>query len=184
MKKITLKKSYASFEEFVKEHKISKDTVNKCFGDNYFTKNPMYYNDKCINKLLKFLGIDAKVKTVYYSTNINEPVTFKVIEKKKESVKTKDTFFCQVPVKVKAIVDNIFNVLELDINRTITKKQILNALTPELCQEYANRNVRNLIEHMHDEDALIRADNMLDIEFALMLDLITTAERNHLVETY
>jgi len=60
-----LEDSYDGFTEFVYIHNISSDIINKCFGKNYFSNNPMYKNDKVINRLLSFLSIDAKVKTVF-----------------------------------------------------------------------------------------------------------------------
>lgn len=62
---ITLLPHYSGFREFVKHHNITPEQVDKCFSKGYFERNPMYRNDRCINIMLKFLGIEAKVKTVY-----------------------------------------------------------------------------------------------------------------------
>ena len=60
-----LKPSYGGLTEFVKIHEITEEQIEKCFGKNYFKRNPYYRNDKAINKLLEYLSIEARVKTVY-----------------------------------------------------------------------------------------------------------------------
>ena len=84
MKKSTQPKNYKSLADFIKVHKISSETIDDCFGVNYFKKNPYFQNDRAINRLVKYcdwLGLN-KVKTVYPAyggTFKNDPVIFEVV---------------------------------------------------------------------------------------------------------
>jgi hypothetical protein len=56
---------YISFLHFIQTHNIQQETLTKCFGKDYFIKNPMYDNCRAINKLAKYLNMGLSVKTVY-----------------------------------------------------------------------------------------------------------------------
>jgi hypothetical protein len=62
--------SYESFLDFIKVHKIQKSDIDKCFGFEYFNKNPMYDNCRCINRIAKCMGINIKVKTKYTTNTV------------------------------------------------------------------------------------------------------------------
>ena len=74
-----LKESYPGYREFVKEHNISKEQEDKCFGKGYFERNPMYHNNIAITKMLKFLNIKAKAVTVFPT---NSSVQFNIVKLK------------------------------------------------------------------------------------------------------
>lgn len=59
------KRIYQSFLHFVEVHKIHQHEIDACFGKDYFKKNPLYYNDKCINKLSNHMEMNIKVRTEY-----------------------------------------------------------------------------------------------------------------------
>lgn len=113
---MTLKETYKSFLHFVKHHKIEQSVINKCFGKDYFKKNPMYSNDKAITRLLKHLGIDAKAVTKHPT---HDTVCFEIVYPKtkvivdarkadKSSVMSRIYFFDERKKK-ETIVENIMN---------------------------------------------------------------------------
>ena len=71
------KRIYDSFLHFVEVHKIHQHEIDSCFGKDYFKKNPLYANDRCINKLAKHMEMNIKVRTVYPT---NSSVQFVVID--------------------------------------------------------------------------------------------------------
>jgi hypothetical protein len=60
-----MKATYKSFLHFVEVHKIHQHEIDSCFGKDYFKKNPLYHNDRCINKLAKHMEMNIKVRTEY-----------------------------------------------------------------------------------------------------------------------
>jgi hypothetical protein len=69
-------KSYKSFLHFVEVHQIHQHEIEACFGKNYFTKHPLYSNERCINKLAKHMEMNIKVRTEYPT---HDSVQFTVI---------------------------------------------------------------------------------------------------------
>ena len=58
-------KDYESFLHFIEVHKIHQHDIDACFGKDYFKKNPMYDNCKCINRIAKHMGMNINVRTEY-----------------------------------------------------------------------------------------------------------------------
>ena len=58
-------KTYKSFLHFVEVHQIHSHEVETCFGKDYFKKNPLYDNTRCINRLAKHMEMNIKVRTEY-----------------------------------------------------------------------------------------------------------------------
>jgi hypothetical protein len=67
--------SYKSFKHFVEVHNISQETITKCFGKDYFAKNPMFDNCRVINRLSRKLELGITVRTVYPT---NSTVAFQI----------------------------------------------------------------------------------------------------------
>lgn len=78
-KPIKVLPAYKGLEHFCDHHKVSGSDFVACFGKDFYTRNPMFSNDKAINKLAKHLGMGIKVKTVFPT---NSSVEFKVMPTK------------------------------------------------------------------------------------------------------